>query len=128
MDLVNTLERFWIGTAGLSSDKELIDWTGLPVGVVNDSTGGVFITPHEEFPFPLPELPHHLPPFPTEQREQRITIDPNVMGGAPVMSGTRIPVYLIKELAEGGYAPEQIIKQLPGLSIEDVLIALEYQD
>lgn len=128
MDPISVLEGFLISTSGLGSDKELIEWTGQPVVVVDDSTGGFFILASEEpLPFP-PEPPHQSMPSPEEKKEQRISVDPNIMGGAPVISGTRIPVYLIKELAEGGYIPEQIIEQLPGLSIEDVQAALEYQD
>src|SRR5947209_198793 len=120
MDSTTVLEKFWVSTSGLSSDKGLITWTGLPVVAVDNSTGSVSITKSEYLPFPLPESPYNPIPFPREQKERRITVDPNIMGGSPVISGTRIPLYLIKELAEGGYAPEQIIEQLPGLSIEDV--------
>ena len=127
MDFTTVLEKFWVSTSGLSSDKGLLEWTGIPLVAVNNSTGGYFINTSVYLPFPLSELPYTPTPFPKEQKEQRITVDPNIMAGVPVISGTRIPVYLIKELAEGGYAPEQIIEQLPGLSVEDVQAALEYE-
>ena len=56
----------------------------------------------------------------------RITIDPDVMQGKPVIRGTRITVDLIlRKLAEGA-TESDILDAYPHLSIEDVRAALTY--
>lgn len=42
-----------------------------------------------------------------------ITIDPNILGGAPVVTGTRIPVERIKELVKQGYTSETLKTEYP---------------
>ena len=72
MDSTTTvLEKFWVSTSGLSSDSELVGWTGLPVFAVDDSTGGVFV-PYEESPFPPLELPPVTTPFSEKEIEDRL--------------------------------------------------------
>jgi uncharacterized protein (DUF433 family) len=56
----------------------------------------------------------------------RITIDPDVMQGKPVIRGTRITVDLIlRKLAEGA-TESDILDAYPHLAIEDVRAALTY--
>lgn len=51
----------------------------------------------------------------------RITFDPNLYYGKPIIRGTRIPVYCILELIEEGLTFEQIISDnYPGITVEDV--------
>ena len=58
--------------------------------------------------------------------QQRITINPEVMLGKPVIKGTRITVELIlRQLAEG-LAVEDILKNYPHLTREDVFAAIGY--
>ena len=57
---------------------------------------------------------------------QRITINPKIMVGKPVIRGTRIPVYLILNLVAGGYTFERILRAYPQLTKQDVKAALEY--
>lgn len=58
--------------------------------------------------------------------ENRITIDPKIMVGKPVISGTRIPVDLIiKKLAQGE-TKEEILQDYPHLTGEDIQAALWY--
>ncbi len=57
---------------------------------------------------------------------KRIIIDPRIMGGKPVIKGTRIPVYFILELLSNGWAIDDILKEYPHLSREDVLAAIRY--
>ena len=57
---------------------------------------------------------------------KRITIDPKVLRGKPVIKGTRIPVYLIVELMGSGLSEAEVLKEYPGLSREDVRAALQY--
>ncbi|MGR9476973.1 DUF433 domain-containing protein [Rhizobium leguminosarum] len=44
----------------------------------------------------------------------------------PVVLGTRIPVAAIKEFAEAGYSVEQIQREYPALTLEDIRAALDY--
>lgn len=56
----------------------------------------------------------------------RIDVDPKVMGGKPVIKGTRIPVYLILDLLAAGYNAKKIVEEYPELKEEDVTAAVEY--
>ena len=56
----------------------------------------------------------------------RITVDPDVLVGKPVIRGTRIPVYLIVGLVANGLTTKEIIKEYPRLKEEDVKAALLY--
>jgi uncharacterized protein (DUF433 family) len=58
--------------------------------------------------------------------DKRITINPKIMCGKPVIKGTRIPVYLILNLLAAGYTFERIIKAYPRLTKKDIKAALEY--
>lgn len=55
----------------------------------------------------------------------RITIDPRVMAGKPVIKGTRITVELILELLASGMKPEEIAEEYQ-IGIEDIRAALLY--
>jgi len=56
----------------------------------------------------------------------RITIDPDVMQGKPVIRGTRITVDLVlRKLAEGAKESD-ILDAYPHLTIEDIRAALTY--
>lgn len=59
-------------------------------------------------------------------KNTRITTNPNIMLGKPIIKGTRIPVYLILNLLANGYNMEKIIQSYPDLKIEDVQACLEY--
>jgi uncharacterized protein (DUF433 family) len=61
-----------------------------------------------------------------EEIADRITIDPEVLSGKPVIKGTRIPVYLIIELLANGMTENEILRQYPTLEKEDVKAALLY--
>jgi uncharacterized protein (DUF433 family) len=61
-----------------------------------------------------------------EELSDRITIDPEVLSGKPVIKGTRIPVYLIIELLGGGMTETEILSQYPTLKKEDIKAALLY--
>lgn len=56
----------------------------------------------------------------------RIEINSRILGGKPVIKGTRIPVYLILKLLASGYSTKDIIKAYPSLKKEDVKSAIEY--
>lgn len=56
----------------------------------------------------------------------RIIVNPKILGGKPVIKGTRIPVYLILELLSAGYDFKRIIKAYPDLNEEDIKAAVDY--
>ena len=64
----------------------------------------------------------------TDRRDyqDRITIDPNILVGKPVITGTRIPVYLILNLIANGYDFDRIIEDYPNLTHKDVRASLLY--
>jgi uncharacterized protein (DUF433 family) len=59
-------------------------------------------------------------------QEERITVNPKVCNGKPVIRGTRIMVKNILGMFAGGYTIEKILGSYPELKQEDVLAALEY--
>jgi uncharacterized protein (DUF433 family) len=61
-----------------------------------------------------------------EQLLQRITINPEIMVGKPVIRGTRIPVELIVRLLAQGISESEILRQYPHLQPEDIRAALAY--
>lgn len=56
----------------------------------------------------------------------RITFDPNVMGGRACIRGMRVTVSLIVNLCANGMAVEEIIQAYPYIEPEDVRQALQY--
>ena len=56
----------------------------------------------------------------------RISSDPDILHGKPCIKGTRIPVYLIVSLVAEGESVEDIIKDYPSLTPEDIKAALRY--
>ena len=57
---------------------------------------------------------------------ERITIDPDVMGGQPCIRGLRIPVHLIVKLLATGRTRGEILADYPELEGVDITQALEY--
>nr|VFJ78008.1 MAG: Uncharacterized conserved protein, DUF433 family [Candidatus Kentron sp. FW] len=55
-----------------------------------------------------------------------IVLDPNIMMGKPVISGTRITVELILEKLAAGEPMEQIINAYPRLTSEAIQVALSF--
>jgi len=53
-------------------------------------------------------------------------VNPKILGGKPVVRGTRIPVYLILELLSAGYDFKRIMEAYPTLTEEDIKAAVEY--
>jgi uncharacterized protein (DUF433 family) len=51
-----------------------------------------------------------------------------VVRNSPVIAGTRIPTAAIRRFKEAGYSVEQIIKQYPTLTPEDVQAALVHEE
>ena len=56
----------------------------------------------------------------------RITFDPNVMGGRACIRGMRITVSLIVNLIANGISIDEIVREYPDLEPQDVRQALSY--
>lgn len=63
---------------------------------------------------------------PAESTPPPIVSDENLLGGEPVISGTKTPVRAIVELWRIGTAPEEIPEHLPHLHLAQVFDALSY--
>jgi uncharacterized protein (DUF433 family) len=61
-----------------------------------------------------------------EEIIDRIVIDPEILFGKPIIKGTRIPVYLIIELLANDITEEEILRQYPTLTKNDLKAALLY--
>lgn len=57
---------------------------------------------------------------------ERISINPNVCFGKPCIRGTRIWVSLILDFLANGMTTDEIIKEYPQLTIEDIRAVLAY--
>ena len=59
-------------------------------------------------------------------RLDRITSDPEICHGKPVIRGLRYPVADILQLLAGGMTVDEVLADYPDLERDDVLAALEY--
>jgi uncharacterized protein (DUF433 family) len=57
---------------------------------------------------------------------ERITIDPNILVGKPIIKGTRISVEFIIDLLARGWSEEQILKEYDHLTRDDIHACLAY--
>lgn len=55
-----------------------------------------------------------------QQLLERISMNPNIMAGKPVINGTRLTVEFILNLLAHGQSSQEIIKEYKGLRLEDV--------
>ena len=62
----------------------------------------------------------------SEEPNRHIVADPSVMGGKPVVRGTRISVESILEKVAAGESVDQIVSEHPYITVEQVRAALEY--
>ncbi len=56
----------------------------------------------------------------------RITIDADICNGKPVIRGKRIAVQTILEFLSAGDTKEDILKQYPSLTVEDITACLQF--
>ena len=68
----------------------------------------------------LPTPPDPLPGHP------RISVDPDIQGGYPVIAGSRVTVDAVVGMWEDGFGVEDILDEFPDLTAEDVDDALAY--
>jgi uncharacterized protein (DUF433 family) len=57
---------------------------------------------------------------------ERITVDPKVMVGKPVIRGTRVPVALILNMLGQGIPTKEILREYPRLERVDIKAAVTY--
>ena len=57
---------------------------------------------------------------------ERITIDPEQMGGVPCLRGLRIPVATVVDMVAAGMTRDEILHDFPDLEAEDISAALRY--
>ena len=56
----------------------------------------------------------------------RITFNPQIMGGRACIRGMRITVSLVVSLVANGLTSTEIIQEYPDLELEDIQAALQY--
>jgi uncharacterized protein (DUF433 family) len=54
-----------------------------------------------------------------------ISRDPDVMGGAPVFAGTRVPVQTLLDYLEGGESIDDFLAGFPSVTRQQVIAFLE---
>jgi uncharacterized protein (DUF433 family) len=59
-------------------------------------------------------------------RFQRITVNPDQMGGVPCLRGLRIPVATVVGMVADGMSRDEILAAYPDLQAEDIREALLY--
>lgn len=59
-------------------------------------------------------------------RFERITVEPDKMGGVPCIRGLRIPVATVVGMVAEGMTAEEILQAYPDLEHDDVREALQY--
>lgn len=58
--------------------------------------------------------------------EDRITVDPKVLVGKPVIRGTRLSVEFIVGLLASSWTEAQVLDNYPGITREDITACLGY--
>ena len=58
--------------------------------------------------------------------QNRIIIDPEILAGKPVIKGTRLAVEFIMDLLANGWTEEEIFRNYPGLTHDDIQACLGY--
>jgi uncharacterized protein (DUF433 family) len=56
----------------------------------------------------------------------RITVDPSICHGQACVKGTRIPVHQIVHMLANGDSMEELLREYPSLTREDILACLDY--
>jgi uncharacterized protein (DUF433 family) len=58
--------------------------------------------------------------------QERITVDPKVLVGKPVIKGTRLAVEFIVDLLAAGWTYEEVLDNYPHINREDIQACLSY--
>lgn len=59
-------------------------------------------------------------------RQTCIILDPDVLVGKPIIRGTRLAVEFIIDLLAQGWSTDEILRNYPGISLEDIQACLSY--
>ena len=59
------------------------------------------------------------------KRQDVFHSDPEIMGGTPVFTGTRVPVQTLLDYLEGGGTLDEFLDGFPGVSREQAIAFLE---
>jgi uncharacterized protein (DUF433 family) len=57
---------------------------------------------------------------------ERITFDPDICNGRPVIRGTRITAQTVLEFLAAGDSVEDVLEEYPSLTREDIQACLDY--
>jgi uncharacterized protein (DUF433 family) len=57
---------------------------------------------------------------------KRITSDPKICGGEPCITNTRIPASIVLSHLAAGESYDEILRQFPRLTKEDIFAVLDY--
>lgn len=71
---------------------------------------------------------HHQKDISIENIQKFITSNPEIMDGLPVFSGTRIPVYIVLDYLAEGMTTDDILKDYPSLTQNQIRIALKFAE
>ena len=58
--------------------------------------------------------------------EERVTLDPKVLTGKPVIKGTRLAVEFVVDLLAQGWTETEIVDNYPGVTRDDIRACLQY--
>lgn len=58
--------------------------------------------------------------------KERIVVDPNILVGKPVVKGTRLAVEFVIDLLAEGWSQEDILRNYPHVTREDIQACLSY--
>jgi uncharacterized protein (DUF433 family) len=77
----------------------------------------------------LGEVKEAIRQLPSRSPDQigEITTDRFIMGGAPILAGTRIPTATVAWFARNGYGVDDIIREFPRLLPDDIQAALDWE-
>ncbi|MFN3491978.1 MAG: DUF433 domain-containing protein [Anaerolineales bacterium] len=58
--------------------------------------------------------------------QEHIVIDPKILVGKPVIKGSRLAVEFIVDLLAQGWSENEILRNYPGITHEDITACLQY--
>jgi len=62
----------------------------------------------------------------TQTLKKYITIDEDILGGAPVITGTRIPIERLRELVKQGYTTRDLREEYPQVAVKKIQFLIAY--
>ncbi|MEY3303307.1 MAG: hypothetical protein RLZZ139_1680 [Cyanobacteriota bacterium] len=58
--------------------------------------------------------------------QSRITLNPSILVGKPIIKGTRLAVEFVIDLLAQGWSIEEILRNYPGITVMDIQACLHY--